>query len=114
LQERNREPSNEQLIARTCRNKLWLALRDGAGEVAGDTTVALPAGKTPALESGLERNPSALDVQCSTFLHLIPLIAWHENALPPFAVMGGRRPRRRLMESYHQAECAAKEQVALR
>jgi len=50
-----------------------LACGDGAGEVAGGMAVVLPAGETPAPESGLERNPSALDVR--RFLHLIPLIA---------------------------------------
>jgi hypothetical protein len=57
---------------------------DGAGEVAGDTAVALPAGETPTPESGLERNPSALDVRCSTFSSSYSIDRGHENALPSF------------------------------
>jgi hypothetical protein len=54
-------------LPRLAATSYGLPCGDGASEVAGDTAVALPAGETPAPESGLERNPSALDVRCSTF-----------------------------------------------
>src|SRR2546423_414074 len=87
---------------------------DGAGEVAGETAVALPAGQKPAPGTRAGGEPSAVGSSLSTvfFSHFTYCRA--EKALPPFADMGGRRPRRRLIASYHQAECAAKEQVALR
>jgi len=52
LRESKREPGSEQLIARPYRYELWLARGHGAGEVAGFAGVTLPAGKTPAPESG--------------------------------------------------------------
>jgi hypothetical protein len=66
-------PTTSNRLPRLAATSYGLPCGDGAGEVAVDTAVALPAGETPAPESGLERNPSALDVRC--FLDLTPLIA---------------------------------------
>jgi len=55
LQERNREPSNEQLIARPCRSKLWLACGDAAGEVAGDSGLGCRRAKRQLLNPALEK-----------------------------------------------------------